>query len=130
MPNDHGSRARRTNGSYSTPIGSRGCPHRLQVAPSSPISPTRLVSAMPSSTCWPVGRSRQCRMVSVSSANQFGRSWGGQNPPLFTQPPRLVLELTSGLTVTTRRLGEQGGGLVRPGPAELVRRRHRDHPAL
>ena len=43
-------------------MGNSGSPHRLQVAPSSPSSPTRLVSAMPSSRCWPSGRSRQCRI--------------------------------------------------------------------
>ena len=102
MPNDHGSSARSTNGSYSTPIGNSGWPQRLQVAPSSPSRPTRLVSAMPSSMCCPVGFSRQCRMVSASSANQSVRSRADHTPTLFTQPPRLVLELTSGLTVTTR----------------------------
>lgn len=57
---------------------------------------------MPSSMCWPAGPSRQCRIVSPSSANQSRRSEVDQTPTLFTQPPRLVLELTSGLTVTTR----------------------------
>ena len=101
-PKLHGSRARATNGSYITPMGNRGCDQRLQVAPSSPIRPTRFVSAMPSSTCWPVGRSRQCRTVSASSANQFSCSTSAHTPTLFTQPPRFVEELTSGLTVTTR----------------------------
>ena len=41
-------------------------------------------------------------MVSASSANQSVRSRADHTPTLFTQPPRLVLELTSGLTVTTR----------------------------
>ena len=101
-----------TNGSYSTPTGNSGCPCLLQVAPSSPSSPTRLVSAMPSSMCCPVGFSRQCRMVSASSANQSVRSRADHTPTLFTQPPRLVLELTSGLTVTTR-LAASGASRVR-----------------
>ena len=62
-----------------------------------------MVSAIPSSMCCPVGRSRQCRIVSASSANQSVRSCAAHTPTLFTHPPRLVLELTSGLTVTTRR---------------------------
>jgi hypothetical protein len=41
-------------------------------------------------------------MVSASSANQSVRSLADHTPTLLTQPPRLVLELTSGLTVTTR----------------------------
>src|SRR3954452_903991 len=124
MPNDHGSSARSTNGSYMTPIGSSGWPQRFHVAPSSPISPTRLGSAMPSSTCWPLGRSRQCRIVSLSSANQSLRSSDDHTPTLFTQPPRLVLELTSGLTVTTR--GPASGAAllrssrVRPSAAWVV----------
>ena len=36
----------------------------------------------------------------MSSANQSVRSAEDQTPALFTQPARLVLELTSGLTVT------------------------------
>ena len=51
IPNDHGSSARPTNGSYIVPIGSSGCPSRDQVAPSSPSNPTRLPSAIPSSMC-------------------------------------------------------------------------------
>ena len=39
----------------------------------------------------------------MSSANQSDRSFWDQTPILFTQPPRLVLEATSGLTVTIRR---------------------------
>ncbi len=58
---------------------------------------------MPSSRCCPSGRSRQCRIVSGSSANQSTRSRADQTPTLFTQPPRLVEELTSGHSVTTRR---------------------------
>ena len=58
---------------------------------------------MPSSMCCPAGRSCQCRIVSLSSANQSVRSAEDQTPALFTQPARLVLELTSGLTVTIRR---------------------------
>ena len=57
---------------------------------------------MPSSRCWPVGRSRQCRIVSGSSANQSTRSRAAHTPTLLTQPPRLVDELTSGASVTTR----------------------------
>jgi hypothetical protein len=53
--------------------------------------------------CWPVGFSRQCRIVSGSSSNQSLRSAGDQTPTLFTQPPRLVDEDTSGHRVTTRR---------------------------
>src|SRR6202012_1635383 len=102
MPNDQGSSARSTNGSYSTPIGSSGWPQRLQVAPNSPSRPTRLVSAMPSSMCCPAGFSRQCRIVSLSSANQSRPPRQDHTPTLLTQPPRLVLELTSGLTVTIR----------------------------
>ena len=83
-------------------MGSNGSPQRLQVAPSSPSRPTRLVSAMPSSRCWPSGRSRQCRMVSGSSANQSTRSRADHTPTLFTQPPRLVDDETSGASVTTR----------------------------
>jgi hypothetical protein len=42
-------------------------------------------------------------MVSASSANQSRPSSAGdQTPTLLSQPPRLVLELTSGLSVTTR----------------------------
>ncbi len=57
---------------------------------------------MPSSRCCPVGRSRQCRIVSGSSANQSTRSRADHTPTLFTQPPRFVDELTSGQSVTTR----------------------------
>ena len=71
---------------------------------------------MPSSMCCPVGFSRQCRMVSASSANQSVRSLADHTPTLFTQPPRLVLELTSGLTVTTRRAAS-GASLVRSSSA-------------
>jgi hypothetical protein len=62
--------------------------------------------------CCPVGFSRQCKMVSASSANQSVRSAADHTPTLLTQPPRLVLELTSGLTVTTRRAAS-GACLVR-----------------
>ena len=57
-------------------------------------------------------KSRQCSAVSVSSANQSVRSAGDQTPTLLIQPPRLVLELTSGLTVTTR-LAASGASLVK-----------------
>src|SRR4029077_1648442 len=43
-----------------------------------------------------------CGILSPSSANQSTRSVGDHTPTLLTQPPRLVLELTSGLTVTIR----------------------------
>ena len=49
-----------------------------------------------------MGRSRQCRIVSGSSANQSTRSRAAHTPTLLTQPPRLVDELTSGASVTTR----------------------------
>jgi hypothetical protein len=41
-------------------------------------------------------------IVSGSSANQLRRSSADQTPTLFSQPARLVVELTSGLTVMTR----------------------------
>jgi hypothetical protein len=79
---------------------------------------------MPSSTCWPVAFSRQCRIVSGSSANQSRRSSCDQTPTLFTQPPRLVDELTSGLTVTTRAPTSGAARLrssrVRPSAAWVV----------
>lgn len=84
-------------------MGNNGCPQRLQVAPSSPRRLTRFTSAMPSSMCWPVGFSCQCMTVSASSLNQLVRSSADHTPTLFTQPARLVLELTSGLTVTSLR---------------------------
>ena len=56
----------------------------------------------PSSRCWPPGRSRQCRIVSGSSANQSTRSRADHTPTLFTQPPRFVDDETSGHSVTTR----------------------------
>jgi len=51
--------------------------------------------------CCPFGFSRQCMMVSESSANQLRRSSVDHTPTLLSQPARLVVELTSGLTVTT-----------------------------
>src|SRR4051794_29679602 len=87
IPNDHGSSARSTKGSYMTPMGTGGCPQRSQGAPGPPMRPPRLVSAMPSSMCCPLGCPRQCRIVSASSANQFGRSEEDQTPTLLTQPP-------------------------------------------
>ncbi len=59
MPNDHGSSARLTNGSYSVPMGNSGWPSRDQVTPSSLSAPTRLPSAIPSSMCRPWVLSRQ-----------------------------------------------------------------------
>jgi len=53
--------------------------------------------------CCPLGDSRQCRIVSLSSANQSVRSPEDHAPTLLTQPPRFVDEVTSGVTVTTRR---------------------------
>ena len=74
---------------------------------------------MPSSMCCPVGFSRQCRIVSASSANQSVRSLADHTPTLFTHPPRLVLELTSGLTVTTRPAASGAcAGQVEQGPAQ------------
>ena len=104
MPNDHGSRARFTNGSYIVPIGNSGCPSRDHVAPSSPSSPTRLPSAIPSSMCWPCSDCRQRTSVSLSSANQSMRSPRFQTPARLIQPPRFVDDATSGLTVTTCRV--------------------------
>ena len=104
-------------------MGNSGWPQRLQVAPSSPSNPTRLVSAMPSSMCCPVGFSRQCKMVSASSANPSSRSCADQTPTLFTQPPRLVLELTSGLTVTTRAAAA-GASPAQPAAQGGLGRRH------
>ena len=67
---------------------------------------------MPSSMCCPVGFSRQCMMVSASSSNQLRRSSGDHTPTLLSHPARLVVELTSGLTVTTR-LAASGASRVR-----------------
>ena len=57
---------------------------------------------MPSSMCWPCRVSRQRTSVSVSSPNQSMRSPRAQIPARLIQPPRLVDEATSGLTVTMR----------------------------
>ncbi len=61
-----------------------------------------MISAIPSSMCWPCSFSRQRTSVSESSANQSMRSPACQTPTRLIQPPRLVDEATSGLTVTTR----------------------------
>ncbi len=88
------------------PMGSSGWPIRDQVAPSSDSRPTRLTSAMPSSTCWPVSLSAQWIRASVSPENQSARWRVFQMPTLLIQPPRLVDDATSGLTVTTRSATE------------------------
>ena len=70
----------------------RGWPHRLQVAPSSPMSPERgLVSGDAEFDVLSGGLSRASAGWSrVSSANQSTRSVGDHTPTLFTQPPRFV----------------------------------------
>src|ERR687889_277208 len=100
-------------------MGSSGCPQRLQVAPSSPMAPTKFVSAMPSSMCWPVGRSRQCRIVSASSANQLRRSSCDQTPTLLTEPPGSVGQQPCRRPVTGKA-GPRVGGVDTEAGGELV----------
>ena len=71
-------------------------PVRLHVAPSSPSSPTRLTSAMPSSTWRPWSDSRQRTSVSESSANQSMRS------------PRLQMPAAVDPAAQVRRGGDVG----------------------
>ena len=80
----------------------------------------------PSSMCWPCSCSRQWTSVSLSSANQSIRSPRCQMPARLIQPPRLVDDATSGLTVTTcaRHLGRaRGRGRRRSGRTPAGSRR-------
>ena len=83
------------------PTGSRRAPVIAGVSPAAPSSRNRFCSAIPSSTCCPVGDIPQrCALASFASRNTSLRVWRSKMPRRFTQGPRLVDTVTSGDVVT------------------------------
>ena len=119
MPNDHGSSARVTNGSYIVPIGTSGWPSRDHVAPSSPSSPTRLPSAIPSSMCWPAADSVQRRIRFGVVGEPVVPVCEVQIPTRLIQPPRLVDE--ADVRARPSRRGRRPPALPERGPRGTAR---------
>ena len=71
--------------------------------PSAESSMNRFISAMPSSTCWPLGENSQLKVEGMRSLLKVSAIASRANSPRrFTQPPRLVETVTSGEVVTMR----------------------------
>src|SRR3954454_18019370 len=91
------------NGSYKVAIGSSRTPLIEEDRPSADIRRKRLLSAMPSSICWPLGEKSQLKVEGIFSfRNRSAASPLANSPRRLTQAPRLVETVTSGDAVTMR----------------------------
>ncbi len=105
---------RSTNGSYTVPTGSSGCPDRSQDRPSCPSSRNRFISLMPSSMCCPCGPSAH---FSTGSSLHERRAAGLNTPFLLMKPARFVDVATSGAVVTrygAKRSSRDSSTRIRP----------------
>ena len=91
------------NGSYTVPIGRSRVPNNGAESPRAASRMNKLLSAIPSSMCWPRGDIVQlCGDAIRSSLKVSLLSCGSKIARLLTQPPRLVETVTSGDAVTMR----------------------------
>ena len=85
------------------PIGSSRSPLMACDRPSAESTMNRLISAMPSSICWPFGENSQLKVEGMRSLLNVSASASRANRPRrLTQGPRLVDTVTSGEVVTMR----------------------------